>query len=1106
MNSERVTLADTLAVFERAGDANEPRTASEIADELECTRRTAYNKLDELDERGDVRSKKVGARSRVWWIESDSSDRELRRERDLIERILDTSPVGIAVLTPDGTITHANERAETLLDITYDEETDTYANAIDRPVYDADGDLLPPERRPFARTAETGQPVYDEEVQVETSAGDRRWLSVNVTPMFDEDGGVDRIIAAGKDVTSLKTQARQLERQRDELEAELAEVLERIDDGFFALDSEFRFTYVNDRAEELLDCPKSEALGRDIREVIPITETAETAFTEALETQDPVTFEDYYDPLDAWFENQVSPSETGISLYYRDISDQKRRERQLERYETIVETVQDGIYVLNDDMEFSMVNTALTEMTGYDREELLGTPAGEITDDVWETVEKREAEIRSGDRSSATVEVDVETRDGDTFSAEATWVPRSTDDGYERVGVVRDVTERKERERELQNRVEQQRALSEFSRYALEDRSLDDLFDEAVELVADTLDHDYCKVLELFPEDGELLLRNGVGWRDDIVGSATVVDDRASQAGYTLVSEGPVVVEDLETEDRFSGPELLTSHDVKGGISTIIGTPDDPWGILGTHDTDEWAYTDHDVQFVQRTAHILYTAIRRREREQQLERYETIVETVEDGVYALDSDERFVMVNEAFLDMTGYEREELLGRHASLVHTDEINERAAAMSDAVTDELGSATLEVDLRSKDGGTIPVESRFGPYRYGSEEFARTGVVRDITERRQLEETLTALYVSARELLGAKTKDEVAEIAVETVTDILDLSGVVTYLYDEEAGRLYPAAQSSESGFMREELPAVPPDDSSITGHVYATGDSRRFDDVTDSSYLQANATEMRAGVFASMGDHGVIVVGSRAVGGFDERTQRLVDLLAANAEAAFDAVEREHELASQNERLDGFASMLAHELRNPLTIGQMYCHELPAEVDSETVDYIAEAFDRIENMIDVMLVLTQGREAVDDQSRVRLAEMARDAWDDVDTTDATLDVSVDDVIRADETYIRHLFSNLFENAVEHGGPDVTVTVGEMPTGFYVADTGSGIPPGERDAVFEAGYTTAAKYGGTGLGLAFVRELAEVYGWECAVTESDAGGARFEFTNVDRDPERS
>ncbi|UPV99429.1 ATP-binding protein [Halorussus gelatinilyticus] len=213
-----------------------------------------------------------------------------------------------------------------------------------------------------------------------------------------------------------------------------------------------------------------------------------------------------------------------------------------------------------------------------------------------------------------------------------------------------------------------------------------------------------------------------------------------------------------------------------------------------------------------------------------------------------------------------------------------------------------------------------------------------------------------------------------------------------------------------------------------------------------------------------------------------------------------VEHERKLQASNQRLESFASMLAHELRNPVTIGQIYGQQLPEESDSEAVRYVTEAFDRIEDMIDVMLVLTQGRNAIGETEPFSLAAVAREAWDEADAPDATLQVDLDARVETDETYLRHLFQNLFENAVEHGGSDVAVRVGEAEDGFFVADDGIGIPASDREDVFKAGVTTTADEGGTGLGLAFVRELATVYDWSYRVTESAGGGARFEFSNVD------
>ncbi|WP_135303040.1 GAF domain-containing sensor histidine kinase [Haloarcula amylovorans] len=219
-----------------------------------------------------------------------------------------------------------------------------------------------------------------------------------------------------------------------------------------------------------------------------------------------------------------------------------------------------------------------------------------------------------------------------------------------------------------------------------------------------------------------------------------------------------------------------------------------------------------------------------------------------------------------------------------------------------------------------------------------------------------------------------------------------------------------------------------------------------------------------------------------------------------------VEHERKLEASNQRLESFASMLAHELRNPVTIGQIYSQQLPEETDAEATEYVTEAFDRIENMIDVMLVVTQGQAAIGESEGISLGPAAREAWESLNTPEATLQVETDIQIETDETYIHHLFQNLFENAIQHGRNDATVRVGKMEDGFFVADDGGGIPAAERERVFEMGVTTAADNGGTGLGLAFVRELASVYDWSLRVTESAAGGARFEFADVNFVAQRS
>ncbi|MDB2294549.1 ATP-binding protein, partial [Halorubrum ezzemoulense] len=108
------------------------------------------------------------------------------------------------------------------------------------------------------------------------------------------------------------------------------------------------------------------------------------------------------------------------------------------------------------------------------------------------------------------------------------------------------------------------------------------------------------------------------------------------------------------------------------------------------------------------------------------------------------------------------------------------------------------------------------------------------------------------------------------------------------------------------------------------------------------------------------------------------------------------------------------------------------------------------------------------------------------------------NVSQVVQADQSRLQQLFENLYRNAVEHNDENVTVSVGTVENGFYVADTGTGIPGSDREEIFEAGYSTNEE--GTGFGLRIVEQIASTYEWEITVTESEQGGTRVEFTGLE------
>ena len=209
-------------------------------------------------------------------------------------------------------------------------------------------------------------------------------------------------------------------------------------------------------------------------------------------------------------------------------------------------------------------------------------------------------------------------------------------------------------------------------------------------------------------------------------------------------------------------------------------------------------------------------------------------------------------------------------------------------------------------------------------------------------------------------------------------------------------------------------------------------------------------------------------------------------------------REDALKEQNERLEEFASIVSHDLRNPLSVAAGRLELARDECDSEHLDGIADAHERMATLIDDLLTLARDDDGAEGAERVPLREFAEACWKGVQTASASLRIETDRAVYADRSRLRQVFENLVRNAIEHGREDVTITIGDVDGGFYVADDGPGISAANREAVFEPGFTTAD--GGTGFGLEIIEAVASAHGWDVRVIEAADGGARFEFTGVE------
>jgi two-component sensor histidine kinase len=172
--------------------------------------------------------------------------------------------------------------------------------------------------------------------------------------------------------------------------------------------------------------------------------------------------------------------------------------------------------------------------------------------------------------------------------------------------------------RALKLRIRQQEILAELGVVALQRTVFGELLDRAVQLAAEGLQAELCKILEYIPEDNRLLLRAGVGWDPGLIGIASVGADLESPSGFALRTGKPVISNHLEHEERFRTPDLLKAHGVKRAINVILQGDGAPFGVLEVDSRSEGEFSEHDIAFLQGAANILGMAIERQRYERSL--------------------------------------------------------------------------------------------------------------------------------------------------------------------------------------------------------------------------------------------------------------------------------------------------------------------------------------------------------------------------------------------------------------------------------------------------------------------------------------------------------
>jgi PAS domain S-box-containing protein len=495
--------------------------------------------------------------------------------------------------------------------------------------------LILPEDRPRViaevQRAVTENRPFTVEYRLRHRDGSIRYLLEQGTPMRGPDGEPLYIDGVIFDIT----ERRQTEEALRESEERFRQLAEHIREVFWMCDPDItQMHYVSPAYEEIWGRP-CQSLYAEPRSFLEAIHPEDREHFLAISQQRMRTGYDVEyrvvrpDGRIRWIRDRAFPIRDESGEVYRvaglaqDITRRKRAEESLRQQAQIIDQIHDS--VISTDMEGYVTswNKGAERLTGYAAAEALGQHVSFLYAEDQRKFLQHEVIEPLQTKGNHEIEARLVKKGGEPIyvhlSLSLLKDKRGIPTGM--VGYSMDITRQKQAEGELQARARQQAAVAELGQRALIETRLSALMDQAVALVSQTLEVGYCKILELLPDGGALLLRAGVGWREGLAGQVTLNVKPTSQMSYTLYTSEVVIVEDLRTETRFKGDPLLLDHGAVSGVSVIIHGQEQPFGVLGAYTSQRRTFSQDDVHFLQAVANVLATALERKRTEEALQRY-----------------------------------------------------------------------------------------------------------------------------------------------------------------------------------------------------------------------------------------------------------------------------------------------------------------------------------------------------------------------------------------------------------------------------------------------------------------------------------------------------
>jgi len=770
-------------------------------------------------------------------------------------------------------------------------------------------------------------------------------------------------------------------------------------------------------------------------------------------------------------------------------------------HEAIVEQMQDAAWVLDSQLRISYVNNRLVERLNLTASDPIGQPLrdifkGKLLDcSEYETFEQGLTDLLDGERAQFRSQLTLDPDNVATYTTDILTRPYRDDRG-EIVGIVgigRDVTEQlaEQRRMERQNDLfRQAQQLADIGGWAW------DLTDDTVEFT------DEVYAIYEVPEDFHPTITNILQYHPDPTGEV--------RAAFEQLREGePVDLEArLRTTDgtkkwvRIHGSPKRTN----GKVTEIIGSVQDiterrrlETQLRENVDSLRRLYqlsADTSLSFPDRIERVLALTCDRLGLSYGF--LTTVTDDLQQIVYAHGDHEQIEPgwsspLSESYCRKT--------------IQQESLFTLEDATTEGWSDDPAYQSLGLDCYL--GGKIKIDGRL----YGTLWFAddncrerpftdtELAFVEVLTkwvsyqlERRSTESKLRELQETTQAFLTADDEEAVIELAMEAAADILELPLTALWRHDGDDDALLPMAQTDQAVLHFDNQPRFESGDG-LVWKAYAMNSVVVVDDVQSEPDRYNDDTEIKSEIIVPVQSYGVLVSATLEQRSFSDLEVDLLRILAASVSAAMVRVEREAELQRQNDRLSEFTGYVSHDLRNPLSVAQGYVDQIKSTGNTDTLAAVERAHDRMQTLIEDMLLLARKGEIIDMVGPTNVETVAQWAWESVDSRDAEFVIEGELTVEADAPRLQQVFENLFRNSVEHGGPDLTITVECHDDRFIIADDGHGFEDEEPPQLDSETHESES-----GLGLSIVAKIVEAHGWTITARNGDDGGSQFEITGVE------